>query len=116
MNRTKIWKYLTIFVATYLMLSVAPEIRLFGIIIDAIGFDVIILLIGAQIIVTVTLLYHGKLKPLLNWLNAKLEMLDPLYFIPSWRQLKAYPPIIFHAFPFLVGLSFIIFAHASLYS
>ena len=115
MNKEKIWKHLTILVTVCLMLSLAPEIRMLGAIIDIIGLDALFLLLGCHLVVALKHIYGGTLK-VLSWLNEKFEQIDPFYFIPTINQFKACPQLIFHSVPFFVSFSFLLFAHVSLFS
>jgi hypothetical protein len=116
MTKKKIWKYLTILVTIYLMLSLAPEIRMFGAIVDVIGLDVFFLLLGSYLVIALKQIYEGGLKWMLSWLNEKFERIDPFYFVPTINQLKECPQLIFHSVPFFVSVSFLLFAQVSLFS
>lgn len=116
MSRKQIWKYITLTVVTLLIFSTAPEVRIFGLFIDVIGLDMFLLLVEVQVVVLILGLYHQWLRPVLINLNLYLEKMDPYYFIPSLELLKKYPPMIFHAVPFLVGMYFMLALNMSLYT
>jgi len=115
-SRKQDWKYLILPVVTLLIFSVAPEVSMLVLIIDVVGLDMILLLLEAQVLMLILGLYHQWLRPVLMNLNKQLEKMDPHYFIPSLDILKKYPPMIFHAVPFLVGMSFMLALNMSLYS
>lgn len=114
MNKPKLWKYLTLIVGTYLMMSFIPEIRVIGTLIEAMGLDMFLLLMETQAIAIITCFYRDRFEPIFKWANLKLEQLDPFYFIPSRKQITKCPHIIYRAAPFLVGSSFIFFAQVSI--
>jgi len=87
------------------MFSLLPEVRLFGLLIDAIGIDVFLLLVETQIAIIFVGIYHQLVKPIFYNVNMWLEKIDPYYFLPSVAQIKECPAIAFHAAPFLIGLS-----------
>ena len=116
MNKSKLWKYLTILVAAYLTLSLMPEIRIFGAIIDAIGLDVFLMFVGSNIVIFGSLIYHGVIKSIFVWLNKKFECLDPLYFVPKISQIKECPQLIFHSIPFMIAITFLLFAQVTMFS
>ncbi|MGA7437096.1 MAG: hypothetical protein WBW32_03080 [Luteibacter sp.] len=114
MNKKKIWKYLTLVVVTVLLFSLMPEVRIFGFFIDAIGLDTFLMLIEAQLAVLILGHCHQWIRMLLNSINLQIEKIDPFYFMPSLDTFKKYPPIAFHAVPFLIGMHFIFVLNASL--
>jgi hypothetical protein len=116
MRKKDIWKYLTLAIATILMLSLAPEVRLFALLVDAIGIDVFILLLESQVIVLFLGLYHQKVSPIVSYLDAKLKKWDPYYFVPSVSQIRQYPPLAFHSAPFLVGLYLMFIVNVPIYA
>ncbi|RYY76395.1 MAG: hypothetical protein EOO52_02455 [Gammaproteobacteria bacterium] len=116
MNKKKILKCLTILVTIYLMLSLAPEIRMFGAIVDIIGLEVFFLLLASYLVIALKQIYDGTLKWMLSWLNEKFERIDPFYFVPTINQLEECPQLIFHSVPFFVSVSFLLFAQVSLFS
>lgn len=103
MKSTASWKLATIVVVAYLTLSVAPEVRIFGLFVDALGLEALFVLLAAQAFAILTEAYHQKLKPLFVRLNIKLENIDSFYFIPTTRQILKCPQVIFHGVPFLIG-------------
>lgn len=107
-NKKKVWKYISVMLVTVLMFSLAPEVRLFGLLIDSIGIDIFLLLVKTQIAFIFIGVYHQLLKPILSSVNRWLEKIDPYYFLPSVSQIKECPVIVFHAAPFLIGLSFML--------
>ncbi len=108
MNKQKLWKYTTVVLVTVLMFSLVPEVRLFGLFIDAIGIDMLLLLVETQIAIIFFASYNQLVKPVLSNVNVWLEKIDPYYFLPSIAQIRECPVIVLHAAPFLVGLSFIL--------
>lgn len=116
MNRNKLWKVLTFIVVLFLLMSVAPEARILGLLIDGIGLDLLLLLLEIQIMALVVALFHYKLKPCLFWLDKIFRKLDPYYFVSSCRVIKSYPPILLHCVPFLVCFYLIIVVGASVYT
>lgn len=116
MNKSKFWKYLTILVTTYLTLSFMPEMRIFGAIIDAIGLEVFLMFVGSNIVIFGSLIYHGGIKSMFVWLNKKFEHLDPFYFVPKISQIKECPQLIFHSIPFMIAISFLLFAQVAMFS
>ena len=71
--------------------------------IDAIGFDVFAMLFEVQMLVFLQT-YTSKVKQACRFLDAWLMERDINYFIPSRDMIKAYPPIIIHAVPGIIGL------------
>ena len=98
------------------MLSLAPEVRLFGLLVDAIGIDAFILLLESQLIVLFLGFYHQKVSPIISYLNAKLEKWDPYYFVPSVLQIRQYPPLALHSAPFLVSLYLMLIVNVPVYA
>ncbi|WP_226669254.1 hypothetical protein [Microbulbifer aggregans] len=102
MNMNKKWKLATIAVVTFLLLSLNPEIRLIGLVIESVGLETIFIAIEAQVILALGIFYRRWLAPLANLLNKLLERLDPLYFRPKMSLIRAYPKMVLHSIPFLV--------------
>ena len=98
------------------MLSFMPEIRFLGIIIDAIGIDVFFMLFIGHAAIFYNLIYKGKIKPMLFFVNKKLESFDPLYFIPTAAQIRQCPQLLLHAVPFLLSTLFLLLAQVSMFS
>lgn len=116
MNRKIKWRATTITVATLLMFSLHPEIRFLGLFIQAIGVDALILIVGAQMTLVFGAIYHQRIAPLLLWLNALFERVDPFYFMPNRDLIRKCPPIAMHSVPLLVPLCFLVLGHVLVYA
>jgi len=102
MNKSKKWKLATIAVVTFLLLSLNPEIRLIGLLIESVGLETIFIAVEAQLMLVLGILYREWLSPIANLLNRILERLDPLYFRPKMSLIRAHPKMALHSIPFLV--------------
>lgn len=98
-------KKLTWILAIILALAITAFSPIAGIeyvfFIDAIGFDMFVILLEVQMIVTFGL-FTDKIKLILQQLNHQLMRWDSYYFIPSMRNIKEFPPIIVHAIPSVI--------------
>jgi len=114
MNKNKKWKLATIAVVTFLLLSLNPEIRFIGLLIESVGLETILIAIESQLILALGIFYRQWLAPFGNLLNRILERLDPLYFRPKISLIRAYPKMVLHSIPFLVTAVHIVAAGAVL--
>lgn len=116
MNKDKVWKYLTVGVATILMLSIFPEIRVLGLFIDAIGLDLLLITVEGYLVMVFAFIYHGQIRPLLAWLNERCKKVDPYYFVPKNAQLRFCPQLAFHSVPKLISASTIVLGASLIYA
>ena len=109
MDKKRFWKYLTVVIVGMLTISILPEVVALGLFIDAVGMDIFILMIQAQIGVIFIGFYSCWLKPILTRINNFLYRKDPYYFIPSKAHIKKYPLIVMHMVPFAVAINMLVF-------
>lgn len=100
--RSKIFKFVVLAVIFCLFFTMAPEVRILLILIDAIGFDTFVLLCEVQIVAFFYTYFGQHFAAFFKRINKRLEKIDPYYFIPSKNMIQEFPPIIFHAVPFLM--------------
>lgn len=112
----KRWQTTTAIITGLLMLSLHPEVRLVGVMIEVIGLDILLLFFEAQVLIGLGTFYQQQISPVFTRVNQVLEKIDRYYFLPSTDQVKESPVIILHIFPFLVAISFIFYRTAMLYS
>jgi hypothetical protein len=101
---------------TFLLFSFAPEVRIFGLMIDAIGIDLFLYLLETQLVIFFIVIFQRWIKPILFKMHLRLGKMDPYYFVPSMRLIKQCPAIMFHAAPFLVSVTFLLVAQVWLFT
>lgn len=116
MNKKNKWRLATFLLATLLLLSLHPEVRVLGMFIEVLGLDIYILLIETQLLLIAGTFHRHRIKPALIAVNAFFERADSFYFIPSRALIRTYPPIVLHMVPFLVTTYCLVITPAFLYS
>ena len=104
--KKKTWKYATAFLV--IMLAFNPGTVELALFIDAIGLDMLLLLFEVQIVAIIIFIFEISIKPMLTRVNTLLMKIDPNYFMPSREIIIEYPPMIYHAIPFLVSTYWIL--------
>jgi len=104
--KKKTWKYITVFVV--ILLTFNPGTVEFALFVDAVGMDMLLLLFEVQIIAIIIFMFEISVKPVLTRINTLIMKMDSNYFIPSREIILEYPPIIYHAIPFIVSTYWIL--------
>jgi hypothetical protein len=97
-----IWKIVTISVICVLLLN--PELVSLAVLVDAVGLDLLLLLIEVQIVAVSGYYFQTWFKPILMPAYKLLGKVDPYFFIPTRTSVAKYPMILCHAVPFLILL------------
>ena len=98
--RKKILKAATLLLVTLIILN--PETMALGLLIDAVGFDLLLLLLEVQLIAVMGYFYNFWAKPVLMPFYRFFHKLDPYFFIPTKHVIVKFPSILFHAIPGLM--------------
>ena len=112
----KFWKTASIIVATCLIMSFMPEIRILGIFIEAIGIDMFLVVIGGHFLFALRWARSKTVGPMLNFGHCIFEKMDPYYFVAKRKDVMECPQLIFHAVPYLVGTLFFLSCNGWLYA
>jgi len=114
-NRKRFWKIATAILVFCLVVSVSPEVRLAGLLIETIGLDFFLYLFGIQILIVLRSAYD-RFRPYFSRINKLFERIDPYYFIPTRQMVKLCPAILMHSVPFLFGGYIIVFFGIAAYA
>ena len=89
------------FLTVCLLLS-NPELIALGLFIDAIGLEMFVLLLQAQVIAIVSYYFHEWFKPIFKPFCRFIDKHDPYFFVSTKAAVKECPALLCHAMPFLV--------------
>ncbi|WP_293746645.1 hypothetical protein [uncultured Paraglaciecola sp.] len=89
---------------TVCLLLSKPELIALGLFIDAIGLEMFVMLLQAQVIAIGSYYFHVWLKPVFKPFYRFLDKHDPYFFVPTKAAVKECPALLCHAMPFLVVL------------
>jgi len=89
------------FLIVCLLLS-NPELLALGLFIDAIGLEIFVMLLQAQIIAIASYYFHVWFKPVFKPFYKFIDKHDPYFFVPTKAGVKECPALLCHAMPFLV--------------
>jgi hypothetical protein len=79
-----------------------PEWLALGLFIDAIGLEMFVMLLQAQVITIVSYYFHVWFKPVFKPFYRFIDQHDPYFFVPTKAAVKECPALLCHAMPFLV--------------
>ena len=100
------WKYATAIVV--IILTFNPGTVEFAIFVDVVGLDMLFLLFEVQIIAIAIFMFQISVQPVYIRISTFIKKIDPNFFISSWDIIIEYPPMIYHAIPFLVSTYWIL--------
>lgn len=83
-----------------------PEVRVLGMLIEVIGVDMFLAIIGGHIIFLARWAYIKSLQPILHFCNYFFEKIDPYYFVAKGKDVAECPQLILHAVPCFIGILF----------
>ena len=106
LKNEKFWKAASIIITTCLLMAVMPEVRLLGLLIELMGLDMLLMVIGGYFLFPLKWAYSKSIRPVLYHANSVLEKLDPYYFVARRKDIAECPQLIVHAVPCLIGLIF----------
>lgn len=93
-------KAATILVACLLLAN--PELWSLALFIDAVGLDLFLILIQAQVVAVSGYYFQVWIKPMLMPCYKYLLKVDPYFFIPAKDSIRQCPAILCHSVPFLM--------------
>ncbi|MEX0739064.1 MAG: hypothetical protein WD071_06965 [Pseudohongiella sp.] len=114
-NRNRFWQLATAVLVFFLVVSVSPEARLAGLLIETLGLEFFLYLFQIQILIVLASIY-SLTRPYILRVNTFFERIDPYYFVPTRKMVKTCPSILVHSVPFLVGGYLIVFLGISAYA
>ena len=79
-----------------------PEWLALGLFIDAIGLEMFVMLLQAQVISIVSYYFNVWFKPVFKPFYRFIDKHDPYFFVPTKIGVKECPALLCHAMPFLV--------------
>lgn len=100
------WKYSTFLLILMLSLNPASPLFTLGLIIDAVGLEMFLLLIKIQFITLASFYFHTYCKPILKPVYRFIQKFDRYFFIPTKSCIKQYPAILCHSIPGFMLLAF----------
>jgi len=91
-------------IATVCLLLVKPELLTLALFVDAVGLDLILILIQFQIVAVGGYYFQFWIKPMLMPMYKYLQKVDPYFFIPTKDLVRQCPMLLCHSVPFFMVL------------
>jgi hypothetical protein len=98
--KNKSWKIAAFLTVCFLVSN--PELMAFGLFIDAVGLELFVLLLEAQVIAVTGYYFTTWFKPVIKPFYRFIVKHDPYFFIPTRAIVKECPALLCHAVPLLV--------------